>query len=74
MLDVEGLHTVYYAGRDTVPAVRGIDLHVARRLGDGARRRVGQRQEHRRAEHHAPRQQAGRRGRQRARSASTAAT
>ena len=28
MLDVEGLHTVYYAGHDTVPAVRGIDLHV----------------------------------------------
>ena len=27
MLDVEGL-TVYYAGHDTVPAVRGIDLHV----------------------------------------------
>ena len=28
MLEVEGLHTVYYAGHDTVPAVRGIDLHV----------------------------------------------
>src|SRR5215211_7900069 len=28
VLDVEGLHTVYYAGHDTVPAVRGIDLHV----------------------------------------------
>ncbi|MCU1503344.1 MAG: oppD1 [Ilumatobacteraceae bacterium] len=28
MLSVENLHTVYFAGRDTVPAVRGIDLDV----------------------------------------------
>jgi oligopeptide/dipeptide ABC transporter ATP-binding protein len=28
VLEIEGLHTVYYAGRDTVPAVRGIDLQV----------------------------------------------
>ena len=35
VLEVEGLHTVYYAGHDEVPAVRGIDLHVQGR----ARRR-----------------------------------
>ncbi|MFV0309791.1 MAG: ABC transporter ATP-binding protein, partial [Desertimonas sp.] len=28
MLQVEGLHTVYYAGHQPVPAVRGIDLAV----------------------------------------------
>jgi oligopeptide/dipeptide ABC transporter ATP-binding protein len=28
VLEVKGLHTVYYAGHDAVPAVRGIDLSV----------------------------------------------
>jgi oligopeptide/dipeptide ABC transporter ATP-binding protein len=28
VLEVEDLHTVYYQGRDSVPAVRGIDIYV----------------------------------------------
>jgi peptide/nickel transport system ATP-binding protein len=28
VLEVEGLHTIYYAGHDSVPAVRGIDMKV----------------------------------------------